>query len=198
MTGAIPDGATGAPRQRFLAVGLLLIAIGVVWLAVVEPLLDTAADQSERLEAARALAAQYRAVVAERPALEARQKEMAAATGTRVSYLSAASDGAAGATVQKLVKGAIERAGGAVQSTQLQPVRSEDGFRRIGVRVQLTATVEALRQALHALEGHEPYLFVEGLEARSRQIQRSTGAKTAEDRTLEVRMDVYGLARPAP
>ncbi|HYH20192.1 MAG TPA: type II secretion system protein GspM [Azospirillum sp.] len=199
MTIETTDGARagGVPRQRLLAVGCLVVAVGVVWLALVAPILDAMADQAERLEAARALGAQYRAVAAERPVLERRRQELDAAARGRSSYLTAVSDGAAGAALQKLVKGAVERAGGTVQSTQPQPVRSEDGFRRIGVRLQLTATIEALRQALHAIEGHEPFLFVDGIEVRARQAQRSSGAKIAEDRTLEVRMDVYGLARPA-
>lgn len=182
--------------RRRLAVGLLIIVLGAVWLGCVSPIIDAFANQAREREDTLALLSQYRAVAAQRPALDRRAAELAQADGARTVYLGAVSDGVAGATVQRHMKQALERAGAELQSTLILPVRSEDSFRRIGIRVQMTGSVEVLRKVLHLIETGQPALFIDGLEIRTRQNPRSVNGKAAEDRTLEVRLDVYGLALP--
>jgi len=191
---AVAHDQAHQPHRRLLAVGLLIIALGFVWLAVVEPVLDAFSGHAERAEAARALTAQYRAVAAERPLLEQQSRMYSDTASAPRFYLTAATDGAAGATVQQMVKAAVEKAGGKIQSTELQPVSQEEGFRRIGVRMQFIATVEQLRLALHALETGEPFLFVDTLDVRVRQNPRGNDA-AASDRALDVRIALYGFAR---
>lgn len=189
---------TGKNRPA-LAVGLLLIGLGAVWLALVHPLMSAYDELDTGLTEAGTLLAQYRAVAQQRALWKERSRELQAATASRAAYLEGMSDGAAGATVQRVVKQAVERAGGELQSTLVLPVRQDDGFRRVGVRAQMAGTVEALRAALLSLEGNQPMLFVEGVEIRTRQAQRAVpGKPAAEDRVLEIRLDVHGLALPAP
>jgi Type II secretion system (T2SS), protein M subtype b len=50
----------------------------------------------------------------------------------------------------------------------------EEGFRRISLRIQMTATTEELFKTLYALETGTPVLFVENLDIRSRYTRRRT------------------------
>lgn len=187
--------ADPATRRR-LALGLLAIALGALWLLVATPIIDAFASQAREREQVQALLLQYRSVATQRPLLERRAEELAQAGSANVAYLGAVSDGVAGATVQRLLKQALDRAGAELQSTLVLPVRPDDSFRRIGIRVQMTGTIEVLRKALHLIETGQPALFIDGLEIRTRQNPRSANGKPVEDRTLEVRLDVHGLALP--
>lgn len=184
-----------ATRRR-LALGLLVIAVAALWLLVAAPIIDAFATQAREREEVQALLLQYRTVAAQRPLLERRAEELAQAGSANAAYLGAVSDGVAGATVQRLLKQALDRAGAELQSSLVLPVRPDDGFRRIGIRVQMTGTVEVLRKALRQIETGQPVLFIDGLEIRTRQNPRSANGKPVEDRTLEVRLDVHGLALP--
>lgn len=182
-------------RSRALALGLLAIVLGAAWLGVARPLMGIYAGQQRELARTAELLDEFTRIVAERPALELQRQALADAEVAQHLTLAAESDGVAAAGLQRLVKAAVEQAGGQLQSTQVKAVRPDGGFRRVGLRVQMTGTVEALRQALLALEASQPLIYGEGLELRARQQSRSTVKGVIEDRTLEIRLDVYGLAR---
>jgi general secretion pathway protein M len=96
----------------------------------------------------------------------------------------------AAAALQARIKELVEIAGGALTSTQAIAPREEDGFTRIGVRVNLTGSIFTLREMLHEVEASRPYLLVSALNVsadRSRQAQAG-----------QLRMDaeIYGYLRP--
>ncbi len=182
-------------RSRGLALGILVALLGSLWLAVVRPLVAAYASQRHEVDQTEQLIERFERVVAERPALELRRRALADADQAQHLTFSAESDGVAAADLQNLVKSAVERGGGALQSTQVKSPRSDNGFRRIGLRVQMTGDVEALRKTLMALEANQPLIFGESLELRARQQPKSVGKGVVEDRTLEIRLDVYSLAR---
>lgn len=182
-------------RGQALAIGLLFVLIGSVWLGAVRPLVAAYAGQRRELARTTELIGEFRRIVAERPALEQRQQMLLDAGAVQRLTLSAESDGVAAAGLQKIVKAAVERAGGTLQSTQVKAARPDGGFRRVGLRVQMVGSVEALRQTLLTLEAAQPLIYGESLELRARQQPRSNGKDVVEDRTLEIRVDVYSLAR---
>jgi Tfp pilus assembly protein PilO len=180
------------PRTRLLAIGLLVIVLGGLWLGAVRPLLDARAAQVGELDRLREQIRRYRAIAAERPGLETRREEQLQAEAALRAYLPPGTVGVAGAMLQRIVKSAAEKAGATLQSTQVKPVKQDATFRRIEVRAQMSGTVEQLRAVLQALEGNQPLIFVDGLELRSRSQAR--GRRDAgEDRTLEIRLDAYAL-----
>jgi len=191
--GLAPGLAQG--RGRALALGLLAVLLGTAWLGVAQPLWSAYAAQRRELARTTELIGEFRRIAADRPSLERRRAALLQADAVQRLTLSAASDGVAAAELQKLVKAAVEGAGGTLQSTQVKAVRPDGGFRRVGLRVQLVASVEALRQTLLTLEASQPLVYGEGLELRSRQQPRSNGREVVEDRALEIRLDVYSLAR---
>jgi general secretion pathway protein M len=183
-------------RNRLLAFGILAIVVGVVIVGI-QSLVDTYSAQRDEIATVRDALTRFQKIAGERPALERQRNELARAEIGRSAYMTAATDSVAAANLQKLVKATVERSGGALQSTHVKPTRPDDAFRRIGLRVQMTATVDQLRGILHTLEANQPYLFVESLDLRARQTSRSSRAGVTEDRTLELRLDLYALMRPS-
>ena len=65
----------------------------------------------------------------------------------------------------------------------------EQGFRRITLRIQMSATIEALFETIYALETGTPVLFVENLDIHSRFVRRrssQTDTQVAPDAPLLV------------
>ena len=187
--------AISRTRRRALALGILAVVLGGAWLGIVRPLAGEFAWQHEETARAVTTRAELARIIAERPDLERQREALDTAQAGQRLTLAAESDGVAAAGLQKLVKAAVDRAGATMQSTQVKAIRPDGAYRRIGLRVQMTGSVEELRHVLLALEANQPLIYGEGLEMRSRQQMRSNGKTIVEDRTLEIRLDVYGLAR---
>lgn len=190
-----PAGRISLERGRVLALGVLVILLGMLWLGVARPLLSAYAGQHCELAHTAELIGELRRIVSDRPALERRREALLQADVAQRLTLSAESDGVAAARLQRLVKAAVEHAGGTLQSTQVRPARPDGGFRRVSLRVQMVGSIEALRETLLTLEANQPLIYGESLELRARQQARSTGKDVVEDRTLEIRLDVYSIAR---
>lgn len=192
MNPALPPWLSRATALALLF-GLILLAYAVV----VAPLV-AGYRQSERAVAeAGELLAGYRSVAARRDQLEAQLEALADRQDDSGLYLAGATDALAAAALQDDVKGAIEAGGGNLRSIQILPAEDEEGFRRVGVRVQLTATVNDLLRILHGIEAGRPFLFVDALEINNRRARRrSRDEAETMDPVLLVRLDVAGYQQP--
>jgi len=93
----------------------------------------------------------------------------------------------AGAALLQRVAAAVTKAGGTIQSSQveLQGPQSKPGF--IGVIASCELDQPDLQQLLHDLEAGMPFLFVEQLA-----VQTSIAASGAREGRLRVQLAVYG------
>jgi len=183
--------------SRATALALLFGLILLAYAVVVAPLV-AGYRQSERAVAeAGELLAGYRSVAARRDQLEAQLEALADRQDDSGLYLAGATDALAAAALQDDVKGAIEAGGGNLRSIQILTAEDEEGFRRVGVRVQLTATVNDLLRILHGIEADRPFLFVDALEVNNRRARRrSRDEAETMDPVLLVRLDVAGYQQP--
>jgi len=183
--------------SRATALALLFGLILLAYAVVVAPLV-AGYRQSERAVAeAGELLAGYRSVAARRDQLEAQLAALADRQDDSGLYLAGATDALAAAALQDDVKGAIEAGGGNLRSIQILTAEDEEGFRRVGVRVQLTATVNDLLRILHGIEADRPFLFVDALEVNNRRARRrSRDEAETMDPVLLVRLDVAGYQQP--
>lgn len=184
-------------RGRKLAIGLLVVLLSLLWLCVVRPVAGAYAWQRAEMARNERIRDDLQRIAREGKALERQLAALATAQAGPSLTMAAESDGVAAAALQRVVKTALEHAGATLQSMQVKTPRQDGPFRRVGLRVQLFGSVEALRQALLALEAERPLVYEEELEVRARQQMHSTGKAIVEDRTLEIRLDVYGLAQTA-
>lgn len=178
--------------SRLAALGLLLLALVALGFGFGAPLVAHYQASVARIEASlhrlevnRRIARRDAAL---RQAIE-RLKENRALDGL---LLPAGSDGGAVAILQDKVQSIITQAGARLTSTQALPVEPGEGHRRIGLRLQFAADIEALRRILHGLESGRPALVLDNLFVRGRT-SRAVGVVNP----LDVRIDVFAFKQEA-
>lgn len=157
--------------SRLAAVLLLIVTIAAAYSFVLEPIIVGYGEANRQIEEVREQLAHYRRLAAVRPALE-KQIQQAAEQTSQGYYLSGGTDAVAAAGLQDQVNALVQEKGGSLRSIQPMPGIDEQGFRRITLRVQMSATIEALFETLYSLEAGTPILFVENLDIQSRLVRR--------------------------
>jgi hypothetical protein len=181
----LPSGREG----RRLALGLLIVAIGLFYAALVQPALDIydegRAELADRHEKIRRL----EMLVAQLPELEARYAAGSEAT-TNGAFLVGSTDAAAGAELLDNVRTMLGLAGASFNSADTIPASAKGPMRQVGLRISAAGNLTALIQFLERAEQHRPALAIDNLDIRG-------VAKGGSDpaASLEISMDVFGLHR---
>ena len=174
-------------RGQLLALSLLLVALGGVYLLIVSPLLGLYAERAAVLENRRMLVPRLRAAADELPSLRARVEQLRAAAGTRKITLEGASDAIASATLQSRIEELASSAGATIGSTESLPAEARSGYRRIGLRYVLSGSYETLVKFLARLESATPPLVIDNLHIHG--VLRRPGTPVAAG--LDAGLDVY-------
>jgi general secretion pathway protein M len=163
MALALPEG----PRGRALALGVTLVLLAGVWLAAVQPLVQSYADGADELERRAALAARMADVAATLPdlqrAAEAPTTDMTPASAT----LDGASDSLAAASLQGLLEGMTNSVGAHLTSAEALPAEQVGAWRRISLRLTVDATWPVLIHLLQQVERATPRMFVDELQVHA-------------------------------
>jgi general secretion pathway protein M len=174
-------------RGQLLALSLLFVALGGVYLVVVSPLLGLYAERAAVLENRRMLVPRLRAAADELPTLRARAEQLRAAAGTRKITLEGASDAIAAATLQSRIEELATSAGATIGSTESLPAEARSGYRRIGLRYVLSGSYDTLVKFLAKLESATPPLVIDNLHIHG--VLRRPGTPAAAG--LDAGLDVY-------
>ena len=174
-------------RGQLLALSLLLVALGGVYLLIVSPLLGLYAERAAVLENRRMLVPRLRAAADELPSLRARVEQLRAAAGTRKITLEGASDAIASATLQSRIEELATSAGATIGSTESLPAEARSGYRRIGLRYVLSGSYETLVKFLARLESATPPVVIDNLHIHG--VLRRPGTPSAAG--LDAGLDVY-------
>lgn len=153
------------------AVLLLIVALVAAYSFLLEPIVVGYRETDRQIEDVREQLSRYHRLAAMRPALEDQMRQSDRETSSEGYYLSGGTDALAAAGLQDQVNALVQGKGGSLRSLQPMPGIDEQGFRRITLRVQMTATSEALFEILYALEAGTPILFVDNLDIQSRFIR---------------------------
>jgi hypothetical protein len=157
MALALPAGQRG----QVLAGGLAVLALAVVWLGVVAPALDFYGSRQDQVDALRARTAREAALVEALPRLT-KEAEMASRTPTR-AVLAGNSDAIAGATLQEQVQTMASGANAQLTSIETLPGEQAGNYRRIGVRVELSAQLAVVIHLLAAIEQAQPSMLLDDI-----------------------------------
>lgn len=187
MTDALPTGRRG----QVLAVALLVLILGVAWMAVAAPLLAWHADRAETLRQRGTLARRMAQVAATLPELERQSSAMAAAGPVAATLIDGSTDAVAGATLQQLIQDMAARAGATLSSSEALPADAAGAYRRIAVRVALYAPWGVLVQLLRAVAEASPQLLVDDVQIRGARAFGVVG-----DPPLEASFTVLGFRAP--
>ncbi len=187
----LPEGQRG----RMLALGITVAALLAVWIVLVAPLSGFYAERSERLTQRQMLAHHMEQLAAAKPALEARAAELsrqAPATGASASIPAGSSTPVATAALQSLVQDIATAAGASLASVESLPGESAAGYRRVGVKLSLSASWPVLVRFLQALEQSNTPMAVDDL-----QIRGSAQSAQSDQQTLEAGFSIYAPAGPS-
>ena len=182
--------------SRLAALALSAGIAFALYLFVVAPIVTGYTQTDAAVAQAAELLERYRRVAAARPALQERLDALKSRQSEIGTYLSGETDALAGAELQELVNATVAKGGGGLRSVQILPVKADGGFRRIGVRVQMTATIAQVLRVLHGLEAGSTLLFVDNLEVSNRRARRRRNQPVETDPTLLVRLDLFGYLIP--
>jgi Type II secretion system (T2SS), protein M subtype b len=158
---------TVSPLVRRLAALAILFAL--LWGAsawIVWPVIQTIAGDGARIARSRSILADFDRLEAGLPAFEQRLAEARNAAPVPAAFLEAQTPALAAATLQDEFRPIAAAASVVIRSSQTVPPAMEDGFRRIGLTLELGTTPEALQHLLYRIETATPALFIRKLAVR--------------------------------
>ena len=182
--------------SRLAALALSAGVAFALYIFVAAPIVAGYAETDAAVAQAAESLDRYRRIAAARPALQERLDALKSRQSEIGTYLSGGTDALAGAELQELVTATVASGGGALRSVQILPVKADGGFRRIGVRVQMTATMAQVLRVLHRFEAGSKLLFVDKLEVSNRRARRRRKQPVEMDPALLVRLDLFGYIQP--
>jgi general secretion pathway protein M len=188
----LPTGRAG----QALALAILCLVLGGVYLLVVSPVLDLYAQREATLADRRMLAPRLSAAAAELPELRARLAELQAAATTRKIALDGASDAIAAANLQSRIEELASAAGVTIGSTEGLAAENRGGYRRIGLRLAISGDYDAMVKLLAAIETAAPPLILSNVQFHGvlRQVGQPPMGQPQTSR-LDAGFEVYGFRR---
>ncbi|GMU71428.1 MAG: hypothetical protein HS109_15745 [Burkholderiales bacterium] len=184
-------------QRRALAVGLLAVAIALVFTALLAPLWLLHRHYDDAIETWSQRLSTYKRVAAQAPELR-RALDAMRAKDARRFYLRNTAANLAGAELQEIAKAAIEGNGGRITTSQSPAPREDGAFRQIVASVQFFATVPNLQKILSALETREPLLVVENITVRPANAFRGFKPAAGQEPEVNVQLEVTAWAMPEP
>ena len=183
MGTTLPTGRQG----RLLALGFVLLAIILVWLGVAEPLMGLYASQAAKLAQQAALADRMAALAAELPALKTRAAAVPANNGA--ATFEGATDALAGATLQSQLQSLAGTAGATLSSMETLAAEQAGPYRRIGVKLSISAPLPVLVQMMAQIEQARPPMLIDDLQIHGSPIVLPGALASA----LDAGFTVYGF-----
>lgn len=171
MTRNLPTGRSG----QLLAAGLLLVALGVIWLAIASPLIGWYGERAEALSSRILFARRLAGLAGELPTLERTEKHLAAAAPARNTLLDGSTDAIAAATLQQTVQQLASEAGATLSSAATLPAQADGDYRRIRLRITIRGDWPVLVHLLRKITTGRPTMLVDDLRLTGPQ----TAARTA-------------------
>lgn len=189
-----------SPRlSRLLALAILVFVLVVPYVAIVRPYLDALDANRDAISEQAALRDRYVGLAAGDAASDTGAAdagdESSDEGGGESAYLEGASEALVAADLQNRVKTVVQDNGGVLNSTQILETTSESGFRRLAVRVRMSAGMDALYKVLYELETQRPFLFIDNIDINARTVRLPD--RKRETVELIVTFDLFGFMRAA-
>ena len=190
------------PRERLIALGLLLLALALAYAVLIHPWWTLPMRQVDaRIEQLQERDARLRAELAQAPLVQTRLQEAQQRLATRPGFLPEATPELAVAGLVQRLETVVGQASPGNRSCQISnrsPLQNEgkEAYTRVAVQVRLRCGTPELATVLHSLEAGTPRLFVENFNVLA---QRFFGdpQQNGADGGLDVSFDLVGYLRPA-
>ena len=185
--GELPEGQRG----RVLALLLLIAVVGGLWAGIAVPLTDWYSDRSDTIDRQTILARRMAQIAGTLPDLRAQAAAIQSAVP--VTVLDGGSDSVAGAALQQRLQQIGTSVGTALASTEVLPGEPAGAYRRIGVRLSVTAYWPVIVRLMAAVDANTPRLLINDL-----QIQSQRASLVDANPLLVVTMVVFGFRAGDP
>lgn len=179
---------------------LLLLLIVLVLTGILGPVFWQLHQLQAELEEAQGQVAHYQQIIAKKPAILAQLKEIKRFESTQSLQFPQATPALVAAELQELVKNIAEGNEGKLISTQILNADTTEKLPKVSLKVQIKGSLEAVSKTFHALESHQPLLFIDDvyIRAQTRHYRvRPLNANNASGNTesppeseLDVRFDL--------
>jgi len=179
--------------SRLLALGLLVLVIGVAWILIAVPLTAAFDAQETRIERATALLARYEKALGDEPNLRAEIEALRKSDGSPDPFLKGESTQIIAANLQNRIQTLVAGEPGEIRSIQVLPESEEDGFEKIGLRVTLTAGIPTMQKVFYDIESSVPALFIDNLDVRTNIRRRRRNTESTN--RVQIRFDVFGYRK---
>lgn len=196
--------APSADRDRWLALGLLLAVLLVVYALFVHPWWTAPMLQlNERIAALQEREQRIRAELKQAPEVARRLAEVTRRQASMPGFLPEANaELATAGLIQQLERVVVEASPGnrSCAITNRSPLTGQatrERFNRVVVQVRLRCGNPELAQVLHSLESGTPRLFVDNLNVLAQRMYFAPGARNPGEGGLDVSFDLYGYLPPS-
>ena len=159
----LPTGALG----RSLAAGILVLLIGATCLGIVLPIAAWFVNRGNTLADRATLAQRMAQVAATLPAVEQAAQARATPEAAQELVLSQNSDSLAGAAFLQAVQDMAARSGTTLSTTEILPPEAVGSYRRIRLRIALSASYPMVVAFLQSIDGAKPRMLVDALQLRA-------------------------------
>ena len=187
--GPLPEGRRGAA----LALGLLAIALVVLWAGIIAPLADWYEARAHALGQQRTLAAHMVEIAATLPAMRVAMAR-AGRGPAEGALLAGSSDAIAAAALQGTVEGIAHSVGADLTSIAILPGEPAGTWRRIGLRVEAQGTFAVIVGFLGAVLSGTPPMLVDDLSLSSLVLD-GPGQLPVEADSIAASFTIYAFRR---
>jgi general secretion pathway protein M len=194
---------TPSARDRWLALALLLVVSGLLWL-LLWPLFGQPLQQANaELAELQTRDARLRSVLGQKTLVEQRLAALAARGGGSGFLSEPTAELATAGLIQQLEQVVSEASPGSrgcalVNRTPLGDEAQNGRYRRVTVQVRLRCGNAETLAVLHALQSARPYLFIDGMAITAQRYFAVPGSGQPQEGGLDVNFNLYGYLRPGP
>lgn len=186
-------------QSRLLALVLFIVLVTLLVAAVAIPVLAANRHFDELIEGMNDQLQVYQRVARHSDQYQTAYAQLQRLRRSDRRYLKSNTESLATAELQRVVKQIISRNKGEILSAQVVRSKEEEGFKRIAVRIRMKSSLENMIKALHTLETQNPYLFINAITVRSRNMARrrlpSTKALEKAVAQLDIDFQLSGYMR---
>ncbi|PVV10386.1 MAG: hypothetical protein B6D82_12515 [gamma proteobacterium symbiont of Ctena orbiculata] len=161
------------PRQsRALAGTILLLLVAALLILLIYPVWSMNKRYEGQIEDTQFQTQRYRRIAVQDDRYQLEFNKLKLNQKSDLRYLQSKTDSLANAELQRKIKQVVSAGRGEIISTQTVQVSQDEMLRGVAIRVRMKSTLENLTKILHQLETQKPYLFIDNITLRSRNLAR--------------------------
>lgn len=187
-----------ADRGPWVALGLLLAALGLVYLVCFHWFVRAHASLDQELADLQQQLGRYQTAIAQGPELQQQLERVRRYQQTNDYFLRESDQNRAAAQLTNRLKQVVAAHAKTQDSCQVlsqqhKPPREPEEFERVPVEVRMRCDIDDLLPVLHELESGVPLIFIDGISIYQQRVRQRGGGY--RDTFLDVRFEMYGYLR---